>query len=185
MGAVRTGQLSVVLAAVLGAVAAGCAARAAVLPELPPLDVPPAPPRVIAPLEVEAPPAPVPDTGLPSQSPPPERAGPARPAPAPSAADPRPDRDPAPPEESRPARTLETPVSGPATEQAIRDELARAAAWLRGVDYAGLSQNLKDQYTVAERFIQQAHEALGARNLTYAATLAGKAAEIAEILRRR
>jgi hypothetical protein len=94
-----------------------------------------------------------------------------------------------PPAEASPAPgpppTLETPVSGSAAERQIRAELARAAERLREVTYASLTPDLKGQYDIAERFVRQAHEALGARNLVYAATLAEKAAEIANALPRR
>ena len=68
---------------------------------------------------------------------------------------------------------------------AIRDQLARAEGELQRVDYRTLTLTLKDQYDVAKRFIQQSREALMAKNLVYAATLAGKASEIAEVLPRR
>jgi hypothetical protein len=80
---------------------------------------------------------------------------------------------------------LQTPASAAESEVAIRDQLARAEGELQRVDYRTLTLTLKDQYDVAKRFIQQSREALMAKNLVYAATLAGKASEIAEVLPRR
>jgi hypothetical protein len=157
---------------------------------MPVLDAPPAPPRVVTPVIVDATPT-TPDVVQEEETP--TARTPARPAPTkadpPKPAQPRaerePDRDPPKPEEARPSRTLQTPASAAESEVAIRDQLARAEVELQRVDYRTLSLTLKDQYDVAKRFIQQSREALMAKNLVYAATLAGKASEIAEVLPRR
>jgi len=174
-----------------GAATTGCAkARAATQPELPLLDAPPPPPRVIVAADVEVPPpAPViaaDDESLPPPSPrsAPAISEPSRPTP-PGRAEREPEREAAKPEESRPNRTLQTPASGSESERTIRDRLARAGAELARVDYRSLTANLKEQYDTSKRFIQQSEDALKARNLVYAATLADKAAEIAEKLPRR
>lgn len=173
----------------IGAATAGCGKlRAATQPDLPALDTPPPPPRVIEPVQVEVPATPA-NQGTEDQSPArqPPRPAPARteprPAPPPRA-DREPEREGAKAEESRPSRTLQTGDSGSVSERAVRDELARASADLQRIDYRGLSPNLKEQYDVAKRFIQQSEEALKAGNLVYASTLAGKAAEIAGVLPR-
>lgn len=196
----RSGRLLGLLALVLSVAAAseGCAKlRAATRPEMPVLDAPAPPPRVIAPVQAEAMPPPEAATDeqtLPAsqpQRPDPVRTDPVKPAPvkaesAKPAAPARSDleREAAKPEEPRPSRSLQTPDSGSVSERAIRDQLAHASAELQRVDYRTLSPNLKEQYDVAKRFIQQSEEALKAGNLVYASTLAGKAAEIAEVLPR-
>ena len=164
--------------------------RAANGPEIPVLDAPPAPPRVVTPVLVDATPTTpevVPEEETPtartSQRPLPSNSEPAKPVPP--RAEREPDREPAKPEDVRPSRTLQTPASAAESEVAIRDQLARAEGELQRVDYRSLSTTLKDQYDVAKRFIQQSREALSAKNLVYAATLAGKASEIAEVLPRR
>jgi type IV secretory pathway VirB10-like protein len=192
LSGLRHGTITTLLAIVvsIGAATAGCArARAATQPVSPALDAPPPPPRVITPVEVEAAiPEPVPEEQLqprqPLPQPPPPRPAPARtepPRPAPPA---RVESEPAKPEEPRPNRTLQTPESGTESARAIRDQLARASANLQKVKYQSLSPNLKEQYDVAKRFMEQSEEALKAGNLVYAATLAGKALEIAEFLPR-
>lgn len=178
-----------ILVGVIGLALAGCARARAVAPsEVPLLEAPPAPPRVVTPpgdsearTGIEEP-GPVSDAPVPvSEAPVTSRPAPARPAPTAQS-----DRAPeAPPADEAPVRTLQTPASGSSAERDIRAELARATARLREVDYRGLTRDLQGQFDTAERFVQQAHEALGASNLVYAATLAEKAAEIAEALPRR
>jgi hypothetical protein len=183
--------LSAAILLLLGATGMGCAtSRAAKAPDMPVLDAPPAPPRVVTPVVVDA--TPVVQEGPPEEETPTTRT-PARPAPTktdtpkpvPPRAEREPDREPAKPEETRPSRTLQTPASAAESEVSIRDQLARAEGELQRVDYRTLSLTLKEQYDVAKRFIQQSREALVAKNLVYAATLAGKASEIAEVLPRR
>jgi hypothetical protein len=156
---------------------------------MPVLDAPPAPPRVVTPVVVDATPTTpqvvqeeeTPTARTPAR-PAPAKAEPPKPAPR---AEREPDRELPKPEEARPSRTLQTPASAAESEVAIRDQLARAEGELQRVDYRTLTLTLKDQYDVAKRFIQQSREALMAKNLVYAATLAGKASEIAEVLPRR
>ena len=168
---------------------AGCAkARAETQPQMPALEAPPPPPHVFAAAEAEALPS-VPVTTTEEEVPAartPQRPPPARTEPrvAPPARTER-ETEPAKSEDARPARTLQTPESGSDSERAIRDQLTRASADLQRVDYRSLSASLREQYDVAKRFIQQAEDALKAKNLVYAATLAGKAFEIAQVLPRR
>lgn len=185
----------------MGASTAGCGKlRAATQPEMPALEAPPPPPRVIAPVQAEAPVTSAEPTieEQPTLQPPPA-AAPARsdgkPAPG---VPPRADREreqeaakteaakpeAAKPEESRPSLTLQKGDSRLISERGIRDQLARASVDLQRVNYRSLSPNLKEQYDVAKRFIQQSEEVLKAGNLVYASTLADKAAEIAEVLPR-
>jgi hypothetical protein len=140
---------------------------------------PPAPPRIVAiytepaePLLVETPP-------------PAEPASPARPQPKPPV--PAPSPEPPTHEEPRsappPALTL-TPAPGveAKTEASIRVLLARASSDLERVNVPALSADGRTQFDAARRFVQQAEEALKARNLVYAGKLADKAAVMAAVL---
>ena len=176
----RLHPLAVVAALVVGA--SGCATRVAAPvaePELPQMIPPPAPPRVVAiyvePVDlapVEAPPAA-------------EPVSPARPQPRTAAPPPVPDLDtpqgpPAPPP---PALTLTpSPGSEAKTEASIRALLSRAARDLALVNSSGLSADGRTQFEAARRFVEQAEEALKARNLVYAGKLADKAAVMAAVL---
>jgi len=171
--------LIVLLTASLGA----CAAKAQVMSEapLPQLDPPPPPPRVVA---VYAP-EPEPIAVTPALEP----ATPARPPSRP----PRPEQKPEPaantPEivesASRPvppSLTLTpTPGSESQTAAAIRDLIGRATRDLSRVNSASLNGDGRAQYDTARRFIQQAEEALKARNIVYAGKLADKAATMAAV----
>jgi len=164
---------------------AACAAKAQVRTEaeVPFLDPPAPPPRVVA---VYAPdPEPLPVT------PPIEPATPVRPAPRP----PRPEQKPEPatanPEPSEAAARPATPPSltmtpSPGSESqtvaAIRDLLGRATRDLSRVNTASLSGDGRAQYDTARRFIQQADDALKAHNIVFAGKLADKAATMAAVL---
>jgi len=151
--------------------------------EVPLLDPPAPPPRVVA---VYAPdPEPLPVT------PPIEPATPVRPAPRP----PRPEQKPEPatanPEPSEAAARPATPPSltmtpSPGSESqtvaAIRDLLGRATRDLSRVNTASLSGDGRAQYDTARRFIQQADDALKAHNIVFAGKLADKAATMAAVL---
>jgi len=170
----------VLLTASLGACAAKAQVRSEV--EVPLLDPPPPPPRVVAaypepePLAI----APAAEPVLPSKPPPrparPEqRPEPANAAPEPVEALPRP----APP----PSLTL-TPMPGSEaqTVTAIRDLLGRAARDLSRVNAGALNSDGRSQYETARRFLEQAEDALKARNIVFAGRLADKAATMAAIL---
>ena len=167
---------------ILGAVllgAAGCAkAKAATVPDGPPLSVPQPPERVLAPVEAPAPVA----VAAPVPEPPPVAVPAPRtpPRPAPREAEQRP----------QPAPPAATPAEGPrdlrpaaannaATERAVRDVLVRANRDLSRIDYGKLSTDGRAQYEQSKRFSQQAEQALKERNLVFAATLADKAATLA------
>ena len=161
--------------------ASGCAkAKAASVPDGPPLQVPAPPQRVLAP--VEEPPI----VATPEAEPSPPVAAaprPARPAsePKPQAAPPVAAQAPAPPARGS-AETRELrPASpaNPATERSVRDLLARASRDLGQVNYGRLSADGRVQYEQARRFTAQAEDALKQRNLIFAATLADKAATLA------
>ena len=163
----------------LAIVASACAAKAPVRvePELPSLDPPLPPPRVIAlyPEEEEPGPAPVPAA-------PEKPATPPRPATRPTKVEPRP--EPARSELAKPAvapplTLTPSPGTDVKTEAAIRNLLSRAARDLSRVNASALGTDGRAQYDTAQRFLQQAEEALKVRNLVFAGKLADKAATLA------
>ena len=171
----------VLLAASLGA----CAAKAQVRTEapVPTLDPPPPPPRVVAIYTPE--PEPIPLT--PAVEPAPPVRQPSRPA--------RPEQKPDPPANApEPVESVARPIASPSltltpspgsesqTAAAIRDLLGRATRDLSRVNSASLNNDGRAQYDTARRFIQQAEEALKARNIVYAGKLADKAATMAAVL---
>jgi hypothetical protein len=164
---------------------AACAAKAQVRTEapLPTLDPPPPPPRVVAIYTPE--PEPIPLT--PAVEPAPPVRPPSRP--------PRPEQKPEPPANApEPVESAARPVASPSltltptpgtesqTLAAIRDLLGRATRDLSRVNSASLNNDGRAQYDTARRFIQQAEEALKARNVVYAGKLADKAATMAAVL---
>lgn len=175
-----TGLLAVTMAL---AVAACAHPKAETLPEMPALDVPAAPERVIAPPPPEEPPAPA----APEQAAPAARPARPRPQQAPtSKVDPTsgaaapPTAPAAPPA----AGTLQTtsPANQAEVIRNVRDLLTRAQRDLKRVDYAALNADGKAQYDTARRFIDQAEQALKEQNLVFARTLADKAATLGRSL---
>lgn len=169
----------VLLTASLGACAAKAQVRTEV--ELPLLEPPPPPPRVVTsyPEEPEVLPAAPVVEAAPAR--PPGR--PARPEARPempSAPDPVADvAKPAPP----PSLTLTpTPGSEAQTAAAIRELMARATRDLGRVNAAALNADGRAQVEAARRFLQQADDALRARNVVFAGKLADKAATMAAVL---
>ena len=168
----------------LAAALTGCAAKAQVRNEVevPLLDPPPAPPRVVVTyVEPEPPPEP----------PPVEAAVPAKPAPRPPRAVQQPDPVEPPPEPvvtaTKPASpgalTLTpSPGSEAQTVTAIRALMDRASRDLQRVNAGALNHDGRAQLEQARRFLQQADEALKVRNIVFAGRLADKAATMAAIL---
>ena len=102
--------------------------------------------------------------------------------PEPPKPEPAPVEPPKPAEEPpKPQTTLQTTPAGAEgeVERSIRTTLARAAADLTRVDYRVLNADARTQYDTAKRFIQQAEEAIRAKNLVFAKNLADKAAALA------
>ena len=172
--------------------AAGCAsARAQVQPEAhPALEVPPVPPRQIAPLPVE-PPALEPVAELPTESMPasPPRSRPNNREPNNRGTDPK--ADPKPPETPDPtAPPAPAPVpplrqgtvDGPELERQVRDTLERAGKILAGINPLGLNEERRTNYDYAKNFIKQAEDAIKANNLSLAKSLAERAETIAKSL---
>jgi hypothetical protein len=167
---------------ILAASLAGCAkARAATVPDGPPLAMPLPPPRVFAPVEQEEPlaagPA-VPETPATEAPSVPQR--PIRRATAPREDKPEPAPQPPQPapEPQRELRAATAPADAEA-ERKIRSLLQLASRTLGNVDYQKLSIPGREQYQQAKDFSEQAGEALTQRNYVFAETLADKAAKLA------
>lgn len=169
----------------LGVGSSSCAkARAESAPDGPPLQVPAAPPRVLAPLEDPLPATAAVPESTPAAPPrtaarPPVRRPETEPraeAPAPAAVQPQP--EPA-PTETRELRATPPGNNAATAERNVRDLLTRAAQNLSRVDYGRLSADGKAQYDQSKRFAQQAEQALKERNYVFATTLADKAAALA------
>jgi hypothetical protein len=173
--------------------ASGCAAKAATVPNGPPLATPLPPPRELGPVEdlaavpissptdepVAAVPREEPQPSSRPAAPPTAKPGPAaeQPAAAPPAAAIAATPVPESPRELRAAS-----AAAEAEEKKVRDVMARAASELKRVDYQRLSPERREQYEQSKRFAEQADGALKDRNIPYAMTLADKAKQLAEEL---
>jgi hypothetical protein len=160
-------------------------------PVMPPLEVPAPPPRlIIAPLPAtttatatteaapaDAAPAP-PEVPAEVSAPRPSRAA-AAPAARQEKAEPPP--APARPPAAAPASpTLQT-TSG-VGEARILATMGQASRDLDRINAAALNAEAKAQFDIARRFVQQANDALSAKNYVFAAQLADKAAALATLL---
>ena len=133
-----------------------------------PLEMPAPPPRSVEPVDVETP-QPVPLPEEPVHRAPPRRPAPPRPDPKPDVkpeppkADTPPVEPPKPVEEPPKPPTLQmTPAANEAElERSIRTTLARANTDLKRVDFGRLNAEARTQYDFANRYIQQAEDALG------------------------
>ena len=154
------------------------------VPMMPPLEVPPPPPRNVEPADTQVP-QPVPLVDAPVRTVERPRA---TPPPPPREAKPEPKveapAEPKPPEEVRPGTTLQTTptASEGELERKVRATLQTATADLNRVDYRRLNADVQMQYDTAKSFIRQADEALKTKNLVFAQTMAEKAATIASQL---
>ena len=169
----RLGAL-ILLTASLGACAAKAQVRTEV--EIPLLAPPPPPPRIVTIYQEEPPAAPAPPVVEAVRARPAGR--PVRPE-APVPAEPAPEAPKPPP----PSLTL-TPSPGAEaqTVAAIRELMATATRDLSRVNPSSLNADGRAQAEAARRFLQQADEALKARNVVFAGKLADKAATIAAVL---
>ena len=187
-------SLWLALALAAGPIVSSCAsAHAKPAPDTPPLEVPPPPSRIVAPVDTE-PPQPVPLVEEPVRHQPPRQRQtpvPARPEP-PKPEPPKPDavqppgapaEPPKPADEAPkpPPTTLQTtpPGSEGEVERNIRVMLDHATTDLNRVDYRRLNADARTQYDTAKGFVRQAGDALKAKNLVFAQTVAKKAAELA------
>jgi len=162
----------------------GCAtARASAPAPLPILTPPDAPPRVVAEY--------LPDPPLPAEPVPAEAVAPVvrptrparrEPARTDPAAEPQgPASAPAPPTPP-PSLTMQNAGANARADQSVRTLLGQAARDLERVVYQTLDADGRAQYDTARRFMQQADEALRARNVVFAGKLADKAAAMASVL---
>jgi len=176
------------LVCVLSGAAACASTRAQARSDPAPLEIPEPPPRLIEPLpEVAELPAPEPERRDPVP-PAPRLPRPARDVGQASRSEPKADPakapDPIPavetPPPASPRAELRTP--DPVDDQGVRAILDRASKALARVDYRKLAKEAQEQYDTATRFIDQAKEALEARNQIAAKYLAEKAETIAKEL---
>ena len=170
---------------------AGCTrAHANVAPDQPALVVPEPPPRDVQPMDAEMQ-APMPLPGEPEHQTPsrsrPTQREPAKPEPKPEA--PRTDvpiESPKPVEEAPhpaapPPTTLQTtpPAAEGEIERSISATVSRALGDLNRIDYRRLNTDGRNQYDTAKGLALKAQDAMRAKNLLYAKTLAEKAADLA------
>ena len=176
-----------VVASVCGLAAAaltsGCASARAAAPEpLPVLAAPEAPPRVVAEY-LPDPPLPAEPVSAEAVAAAPRLARPVRrDAPRGGTAVEEPQAAPAAPPPSQPSLAMQNAGANAKADQSVRLLLAQAARDLGRVVYQTLDADGRTQYDTARRFMQQADEALKARNVAFAGKLADKAATMAAVL---
>ena len=194
-GVIRVVARGVACGVLVSLAAAGCAkARAASLPEAPPLAVPAPPPRVLAETPVEEPLAASPagpDTTIAAEP----RIPPTTPRPntrrTPAADENR--EPPTPPAATAApaAAASETPRelrTAPSSREAVPDQqriqglIDKAQRDLSHVDWQGLAASGREQYSTSQRYAKEASEALSKGNLLRAQESADKAARIAAAL---
>jgi outer membrane biosynthesis protein TonB len=181
-------RLARLLVVALALSASACVtARAKGEPGGPALAPPDPPPHTVIPVEIAAePPAPT----VPS-SPTPVIVRPSARPPAPKPEKPtekpveKPDPAAAipPPVPPVAAPPLQTTANATAVEKTIQARMEKAASDLDQTDRGKLNDERRTQYDTARRFLQQAGEALKAKNLVFAEQLADKAATLAAALR--
>ena len=175
----------------------GCASLSArsKAPDLPPMNVPPPPPRMIEPAPEplpepvsELPAAPPSSTSMRNTRPPaprpqaevkPPETKPAEPQPAPQQEPP-----PVQPPPIAPAAQLRTPQTADTSnaEKGVRATLDRARGLLQNVDYRLLNSERKKAYDDSNRFIKESEEKLKEGNFVYAQAVANKAETLAREL---
>ena len=117
-----------------------------------------------------------------------EHAAPARPqqprpsAPQATTSNPIVTEGPPPPPPPPPLTLTPAPGTEAKTEASIRTLLGQVKRDLSRVNSATLNEDGRTQYNAARRFVEQAEDALKARNLAYASKLADKAAAMAAVL---
>jgi hypothetical protein len=179
----------VIAVATLGA---ACATTHAVAPvERPPLDVPPAPARLVEPVLLPEPAGPETVADLP---PAPAAGAGAKPKPAANTSKPEPKAEPppadpappppAPPQTVPPLRTPDSPGAAEATRR-IQEITARAEGILKVTDFQQLNRARREQYLNAQLLISQAEAAVKAANFEFARNLAEKAERLAKELQGR
>lgn len=182
--------------AALAPLMASCASASAKTVDRPALNVPPPPPRIVEPAQE---PLPEPVGEIPSSPAAPPAARPGRPAretAKPPAADPKTEAKPAEPQkpETTPSTEPVAPVTPPAqlrtpqtadtsgAAKTVQATIDRARSTLSKVDYTPLSQERKNAYNDAKRFMDQAEAALKEGNYVFAQAVANKAETLAKEL---
>ena len=182
---------SVLLPIAVSLLAGACASASAKSKDVPGLNIPPVPPRVIAP-SPEPPPEPVND--LPVVAPMP----PAAPSPRASRPTPRPQAEkppekppetppdtpaPVPQPPAQPPAQLRTPQTADGSVgRTVQSAIDSARALLQNVDYQKLSKERQKAYDDANRFIVEAQTAMKQGNLVFAQGVANKAETLAREL---
>jgi hypothetical protein len=187
---------SAVAWAMLAAGTSGCAvlhARSRALG--PPLDMPQPPARVVPiasqPIDVAAPTVddvPKPESSLAPEKPPPPARVDREPSPPPRSeapADAGAATTPGPAPPPTPPPVLQTTANPTEAEQRTRMALENARRYLARIDQRRLNNEALSQYKIAKRFVEQAEEALRARNPVFAEQLADKAATLAALLQKQ
>jgi outer membrane biosynthesis protein TonB len=180
--------LPLCLLALLSMSAACAHGQAATIVELPPLDMPEAPPRIVEAVEPQQPAVVTlpdePRTNLPRPATPAPRTTDAQrpsepPKTEPVVTEPSPATQ-EPPKTPPPTTLQTTPTQREGeVERRVRNLVAQAMNDLNRVNYQALNVDARNQYDTAKRFAGQAEEALRARNLVFASNLADKAAALA------
>jgi outer membrane biosynthesis protein TonB len=169
----------------------GCArTHAKVAPETPALEMPEPPPRDVEPTDAEMPePMSLPEEPAhrsPQRTRTPQRAEPPKtdtkpepPKPDLSIEAPKPTEEPQRP--AIPPTTLQTtPAAAEGeVERSIRATVSRALGDLGRIDYQRLNTDARNQYDTAKSWAVKAQDAMHAKNLLFAKTLADKAADLA------
>ena len=169
--------------------AGACASASAKSKDVPVLNMPPAPPRVIAPSPE---PAPEPVNDLPVVAPmPPPTPSPRAPRPTPRPqAEKQPDKPPettpdtpapVPQPPAQPAAQLRTPQTADAA-RTVQATINRANDLLNNIDYGKLNDERKKAYDDAKKFIIEADAAIKQGNLVFAQGVATKAETLAREL---
>ena len=184
----------VVTLAVLAASASGCA-RLFARSIGPPLNMPSPPARVVpiesqpivvAPPTVDDVPSRAPEPIDPTPPAPPVRVDRTEPVPPPRTEAPADAGAVAAPTPApTPPPALQTTANPTEAEQRTRAALEHAKRDLGRIDLRRLSTDARAQYEIARRFVQQAEDALRARNPLFAEQLADKAATLAALLQRQ
>jgi hypothetical protein len=175
--------VAIVCGLAAASLATGCASARAAAPEpLPVLVAPDAPPRVVAEY-LPDPPLPAEPVSTEAVSAAPRLARPTRrdpPRTGTTVEEPQPTPAPTPP--SQPSLAMQNTGANAKADQSVRILLAQAARDLGRVVYQTLDADGRTQYDTARRFMQQADDALKARNVVFAGKLADKAATMAAVL---
>lgn len=182
---------SVLLPIAVSLLAGACASASAKSKDVPVLNIPPVPPRVIAPSPE---PAPEPVNDLPVVAPmPPAAPSPRASRPAPR---PQPEKQPEKPAETvpdtpapvpqppaQPAAQLRTPQSADSNAaRTVQSTIDNARGMLKGVDYQRLNAERQKAYDDANQFIKEAETAMKQGNLVFAQGVATKAETLAREL---